>query len=141
MFHVPCLALLIAVMAGGAQPAIPDTPAGRTLKAWLEAFNSGDRGQMGAYYRTYEPDKSADNVMPFRDATGGFELLEIMRSEPLGVEFLVKERRGETRAIGKLEVKHAEPAKVTSSCYVRFRREHRRRISISSLMLLLALVY
>ncbi|MGA7894309.1 MAG: hypothetical protein WCA49_13900, partial [Candidatus Sulfotelmatobacter sp.] len=29
-----------------AQPAVPDTPAGRTFKAWLEAFNSGDRGQI-----------------------------------------------------------------------------------------------
>jgi len=27
----------------GAPPTIPDTPAGRTFKAWLEAFNSGDR--------------------------------------------------------------------------------------------------
>jgi len=95
------------------QPTIPETPAGLTLSAWLEAFNSGDRGQMSAYYRKYEPDKSADSVMPFRDATGGFDLLEIERGEPLRLEFLVKERHSETKAIGKLEVKDAEPTKVS----------------------------
>ena len=112
-FHLSWLALVFALITGSVQPTIPETPAGLTLSAWLEAFNSGDRGQMDAYYRKYEPDKSADSVMPFRDATGGFDLLEIERGEPLRLEFLVKERHSETKAIGKLEVKDAEPTKVS----------------------------
>ena len=71
MFHLSWLALVFALITGSVQPTIPETPAGLTLSAWLEAFNSGDRGQMNPYYRKYEPDKSADSVMPFRDATGG----------------------------------------------------------------------
>src|SRR5207244_6298671 len=58
--------------------------------------------------------KSLDNEMQFRGMTGGFDLLQIMKSEPLHLEFLVKERRSETKGIGKLDVKEGEPATVAS---------------------------
>jgi hypothetical protein len=97
-----------------APPAIPDTPAGRTYKAWLEAFNSGDRAQLDAYLHKYDPGKSLDNEMQFRGMTGGFDLLQIVKSEPLHLEFLVKERLSETTGFGKLEVKDGDPAQVAS---------------------------
>src|SRR5439155_13626881 len=97
----------------GAQATIPDTPVGRTFKAWLESFNSRERALMDAYIRKFEPSKSVENEMQFRNMTGGFELLEVVKSEPLHLEFLVKERHSETRAIGKLDVKDGEPAVVT----------------------------
>src|SRR5213079_3246782 len=97
-----------------APPAIPDTPAGRTFKAWLEAFNSGDRAQLDAYFHKYDPGKPVDQEMHFRGMTGGFDLLQILKSEPLRLEFLVKEHRSETTAIGKLEVKDGDPAQVAS---------------------------
>jgi retinol-binding protein 3 len=109
----PVLVLLVTGLAAGAQPAIPDTPAGRALQAWLEAFNSGDQQQMEAYSHKYEPNHSAEEMMSFRNQTGGFELLEILKSERLQLEFLVKERNSETRAVGNLEVKDGEPAVVT----------------------------
>jgi retinol-binding protein 3 len=96
------------------QVNIPNTPAGRALKAWLEAFNSGDRAQMDAYYQKYQPDKSAESIMPFRDMTGGFELIGIEKSERLQIQFRVKERNSETTAIGKLDVKDGQPPLVTS---------------------------
>ena len=96
----------------GPQPAIPETPAGHTFKAWLTAFNSGDRARFDAYLHKYDPAKSLDNEMQFRGMTGGFDLLQIVKSEPLHLEFLVKERRGETQAIGKLDVKEGDPAQV-----------------------------
>jgi hypothetical protein len=125
MFHRSCLILLLLLATtwaqqtvpashSMAQPVIPDTPAGRTLKAWLEAFNSGDRGQIDAYDRKYDPSKSADDEMGFRSMTGGFQLVEIVKSEPLHVEFLVKERNSQNRAIGKMDVKAGEPATVAS---------------------------
>ena len=52
--------------------------------------------------------------MQFRSMTGGFVLLQIMKSEPLRLEFLVKERVSETRAIGKFDVKPGDPAMVAS---------------------------
>jgi hypothetical protein len=123
MFSRSCLTLLLALAAAFAQqtapqpqaaapPAIPETPAGRTLKAWLDAFNSGDRAQLDAYLHKYDPGKPVDREMEFRGMTGGFDLLQIVKSEPLHLEFLVKERRGDTKAIGKLDVKEGDPAVV-----------------------------
>ena len=102
----------ISQTSAPAPPTIPDTPAGHTLKAWLEAFNSGDRAQLDAYLHKYDPGKPVDREMEFRGMTGGFDLLQIIKSEPLHLEFLVKERRSETKAIGKLDVKEGDPAVV-----------------------------
>jgi hypothetical protein len=125
MFYRLCLALVLGLASAWAQqappdtkvaekPNVPNTPAGRTFKAWLEAFNSGDRTSVGAYCNKYEPSKSVEDEMRFRGMTGGFDLLEIVKSEKLRLEVLVKERRSETKAIGKLDVKDGEPAEVMS---------------------------
>jgi len=91
-----------ATQAG--QAAVPDTPAGRVLRTWLDAFNSGDAARMDVYYQRYEPDKSAEAQMPFRNEVGGFDLLSIEKSQPSHVEFLVKERKGERRAFGAFDL-------------------------------------
>jgi hypothetical protein len=114
MFYRAYCFLVLGMALMLAQPAIPNTPAGRTFQAWLEAFNSGDRARFEAYYQKYEPGKSSEMMLSFRDTTGGFELLGIEQSEPLRLVFRVKERHSETTAIGKLEVKDGEPAMVAS---------------------------
>ena len=107
------LALLCLTFSLAAQtPTMPDTPAGRTLQAWLDAFNSGDRGRLDAYLTKYEPTKSVDSELDFRNQTGGFELVRIGNSDRLRVEFQVKEKTGPTNAVGKMEVKDADPAVV-----------------------------
>jgi retinol-binding protein 3 len=97
-------------------PAIPDTPAGRALQAWLDAFNSGDRGRLESYITKYEPAKSVDSELSFRNQTGGFELIKISNSDRLRIEFQVKEKASPTNAVGRIEVMDADPAVV-----VRFR--------------------
>lgn len=111
--RLACCVLLVALRVASANEAIPQTPAGSTLAAWLEAFNSGDRDQLDGYYKTYDPSKKADDVMGFRSRTGGFDLVSIQRNEPLHIEFLVKERAGPTEAFGELEVINTVPARVT----------------------------
>lgn len=109
------ITLVFAAMPGRAQEvAIPDTAAGHTLKAWLAAFNSGDRDTEDKYIKTYDPSKSLDEEMRFRGMTGGFVLTQIVKSEPQRLEFMVKERNGETVAVGKMEVKTGDPAQVAS---------------------------
>jgi retinol-binding protein 3 len=108
------LVLLFAMAAVRAQQNFPETPAGHTLKAWLDAFNSGDRAVEEKYLHTYDPNRSLDQEMEFRGMTGGFVLLQIIKSEPQRVEFMVKERNSETIAIGKMEVKPGEPAMVAN---------------------------
>jgi retinol-binding protein 3 len=108
---VPIL-LLAAVPAWPQSPVIPDTPAGHTLHAWLDAFNSGDRARIQAFAAKYWPSQSGDETVAFRNRTGGFDLLGVDRSDRLHIEFRVKERASPTVAVGKLEVKDGDPAGV-----------------------------
>lgn len=93
---------------------IPDTPSGHTLRAWLEAFNSADLARIQAYVSKYEPMQQANQMMEFRQQTGGFQLLAIDKSDRLHIDFRVKEEANPTNAMGSLEVKDADPAVVVS---------------------------
>jgi hypothetical protein len=115
---VLALVMILAIPpAHSQQENIPDTPAGQVLAAWLEAFNSGDRSRIGAYQQKYEPASGLplDTVMSFRASTGGFELVGIRKSEPLYLEFLVKERASDTRAVGRFVLTGSAPPKVETS--------------------------
>src|SRR5258708_7244060 len=110
--------LLLIVMACAcaqpqAAPAIPDTAAGRTLRVWLDAFNSGDRTKIEAYHARYEPAGSVDQTISFREQTGGFDLLAIEKSERLHIEFRVKEKGSPTVALGKIDVNDSDPPVVS----------------------------
>lgn len=107
------VAMCVAICGFG-QTASPNTPAGRTLRGWLEAFNSGDRSKMEAYVKTIYPTESVDEMLSFRQQTGGFDLTRIESSEPLKVRFRVKERDGPTTALGSLIVKNGQPPTVES---------------------------
>src|SRR6266852_5614884 len=104
--------LLVVVGSGLAQANIPDTPAGHTLQAWLDAFNSGDRAKIETYVNTVDRSQSVDGMILFRNQTGGFELLSIESSEPLHIRFRVKEKGGPTTALGNLLVKDGQPPTV-----------------------------
>ena len=121
-----CAALsstLIGVMALRAQAvpkqqssvAIPATPAGRVLQAWLDAFNSGDSARISAYCKTYQPQLLVDNQIAFRKQTGGFDLLSIEASQPTHIEYMVRERNSATTAFGSIDLAAGEPVKVASS--------------------------
>lgn len=111
------LCKLIALLAlgvghGMAQITIPDTPAGHTLKTWLDTFNSGERTSMEAYIKNVDHSENADGMIAFRNQTGGFDLLSIESSEPLHIRFRVKEKGSETTALGNLVVKDGQPPTV-----------------------------
>jgi hypothetical protein len=128
MFYRLCLALALTASACSQQPkppeakvaetkvaeksSIPDTPAGRTFKAWLDAFNTGDRATMEAYYKKYDPSKTVDDELQFREMTGGFDLLQVLKSDMDRIEVLVKERHSETRGVGNVSVKEVKDGDV-----------------------------
>src|SRR5882762_8777417 len=114
MLRVLPIMLFVAACAWSQPPAIPDTPAGHTLQAWFDSFNSGDRARIQAYLTKYEPTKPLDATVGFREQTGGFELLGIDKSDRLHIEFRVKEKASPTNALGKIEVKDADPGEVVS---------------------------
>jgi Peptidase family S41/N-terminal domain of Peptidase_S41 in eukaryotic IRBP len=109
------MAPVLGPNAASADVMIPDTPAGRTMSAWLDAFNSGDRTRLEDYYKKYDPEKHADDIMDFRARVGGFELLSIEKSAPLRIVLLLKEKNSDMRALAKLQVSASDPPRVTSS--------------------------
>lgn len=103
---------LLAAGCALAQTTIPDTPAGRTLRAWLDAFNSGDRAKIETYVKTIDPSESIDGMISFHNQTGGFELLSIESSEPTHIRFRVKEKGSSTIGLGNILVKDGRPPTV-----------------------------
>jgi hypothetical protein len=96
------------------QVMAPNTPAGHVLGAWLDAFDSGDSARIAAFYRSHDPDRSAPGDMSFRDETGGFDLVSVLKSEPQVTVFLLKERKSETRARGRLVIGSGPAGSVTA---------------------------
>jgi D-alanyl-D-alanine carboxypeptidase len=103
--------LLGLALLHGAEPVSPDSRAGAVLRAWLDAFNSGDRARLRAYFDKYEPDHKDrfERTLDFRSQTGGFDLIRIEKSEPLHLEALVKEREGSNFARLDLDVTDSNP--------------------------------
>ncbi len=112
------LASVLAVAPLGAQttrpPALPNTPAGRVLHAWLEANNSGDSTRLAAYARRYQPGIPAGWEPVPRDSLRRYDLLSVERSEPRRVEFTVQEQGSTRTAYGVLAVSAGEPVRVTA---------------------------
>jgi retinol-binding protein 3 len=104
--------LFVGAGCGLAQVTVPDTPAGHTLRAWLDAFNSNDRASIETYVKTVDQSQSVDGMISFRAQTGGFDLLSIESSEPLHIRFRVTEKGGPTVALGNLLVKDGQPPTV-----------------------------
>lgn len=95
-------------------PALPDTPAGRVLRAWLDAFDSADSARYDAYVRRYDPSDDVQGTLELRDGTGGFDLLTLERSAPRHLEYTIRERRRPLVVYGILDVTDSEPVRVSS---------------------------
>jgi CubicO group peptidase (beta-lactamase class C family) len=106
-----------------APPAIPDTPAGRVLAAWLAAFNSGDRAQVEAFGKTYRfaiPGMESfpvDATLNWRHMTGGFTLLRIEHSEPLSITTLLAENDSDIIGRDMLTVSADDPRTVIGTTF------------------------
>ena len=93
-------------------PPIPDTPAGRALRAYLDALKSGDAAQIEAYHKKYDHVGKPADTLAFSKMTGGFDFIGLDKSEPLEIGFRVKERLSQRTAAGRLKVKDANSSEV-----------------------------
>ncbi len=112
------LAALVCVLGGAAHadapvPGIPDTPPGRALAAWLDAFNSGDRARKEAFNTTYSWGSDLDRDMRWRAETGGYDLLDIYTNDRTHVLFRLKARVNGGEEIGTIKVSATEPRFLT----------------------------
>lgn len=112
-----CLGLVVFIAAvmpidARAETSAPDTPAGRTLRAFLDAFNSGDHSRIAAYVKEYDPENNADRLSSFSSQTGGFTLVSIVHSTPDKLSFLVHGRGDNIDAYGTLQLAGTTPPRV-----------------------------
>ena len=109
-----CFVFVVAILPLGARAdvSIPDTPAGRTLRAFLDAFNSGEHDRIAAYVKAYDPENSADHLTSFSSQTGGFTLVSIVNSTPDKLSFLVHGRGDNIDAYGVLQLASTTPPRV-----------------------------
>jgi hypothetical protein len=100
------LILAKAVLSTSAQSAPQDLPAAQQFRAWLVAFNSGNRATLLHYLERNRPDSVAplDDELDFRSQTGGFELKKIETSTAASFTAVVKERDSEQFARLEMEV-------------------------------------
>jgi hypothetical protein len=105
----------LAAQATPTTVAVPNTPAGSVIRAWLDAFASGDTVKILDYYRRYQPDRIAAQTVNFRLGSGGFDVLSIERSEPRHIELVVRERNTPQTGYGIVDLAPTDPIRVTSS--------------------------
>jgi CubicO group peptidase (beta-lactamase class C family) len=92
-----------------------DTPAVQRLKAWLDAFNSGDRARLLRFMEEQAPGRVSwvDADLAFRNLTGGFELKKIVEATPTRVVALLDERDSDRFTQLTFEVDAAPPHPMT----------------------------
>jgi CubicO group peptidase (beta-lactamase class C family) len=88
-------------------------PPYRQLAAWLEAFNSGDRERLAQYLMANYPSANLDQLMNFRERSGGFEIRKLEQAAPESLVGLVQERNSDQFGRFTLVVEAAEPHKIT----------------------------
>jgi D-alanyl-D-alanine carboxypeptidase len=114
--RVIALILYGSVTVASAQPAVPTTPAGRVLTAWLSAFNSGDAAALKAFDAAHRPDAPPGGLSErLRANTGGFTLVRIEKSTPTAIVALLEEVDPRRLARLELEVTDATTPVVVSS--------------------------
>jgi hypothetical protein len=106
------LVLPSASLRARADVTPPDTPAGHTLRAFLEAFNSADHDRIAAYVKEYDPENNVDGLTGFSNQTGGFTLVSILHSTPDRLTFLVHGRADNMDAFGVLQLSGTAPPQV-----------------------------
>jgi retinol-binding protein 3 len=111
-FCKTALLVLVVTAYALADVSIPDTPAGQTLKAFFDAFNSGDHDRIVAYVKEYDPENNVDGLTSFSNQTGGFTLVSIKQSTPEKLTFMVHGRGDNVDAYGVLQLANAAPPRV-----------------------------
>ena len=86
----------------------------RQFRAWLSAFNAGDRAKYEAFLREQFPSRTArlDGDMDFLLRTGGFDLRKVENATATTVTCLVLERAWEQVARVIVEVEAAPPHRI-----------------------------
>jgi D-alanyl-D-alanine carboxypeptidase len=98
-----------------AQNADAPPAAERQARAWLTAFDSGDKATFLDFLKKYRPADAEhiDDLMGFEAQTGGFELIKLEESTPTHFKALLQEKKSDQFARLEVEVEPDETHKIT----------------------------
>lgn len=99
------------------QVSPPDTPAGKRLGEWLQAFNRGERAGLEKFFATAfvkENPGQAERSLGMRQQTGGFDLQKVEKSDAASITALLKARATGRLVRLELEVEAAEPHRIAA---------------------------
>jgi retinol-binding protein 3 len=96
-------------------PALPSTPVGIVVKAWYDAYGSGDTARVTEFYRKYQPERVERNTVQYRTASGGFDILSIERAEPRHMEFVARERNTPQTFYAIVDLAPGDPPRIATS--------------------------
>jgi hypothetical protein len=108
-------ALSLSLLAQSKETAtLPDTPVGRTLGAFLKAFNSGDLETMKRFHRERGGDEeNADKDMNFYKQSGGLSLHSVKRTSEHELEVLLQAKQDGQWLSFTMSVDAAAPHAIT----------------------------
>ncbi|MEP7274140.1 MAG: serine hydrolase domain-containing protein, partial [Acidobacteriota bacterium] len=93
-----------------APTALPNTPAGRTLRAFLDAFNTGEIEALRRFHREHGGDEAyAEKDLGFFKESGGLKVHRITRSSDYEIEILAQSMRGDAWFKFSIAVEKAPP--------------------------------
>src|SRR5690349_16617486 len=105
------LAVLFALfpVVSFADVAVPDTPAGKALSAFLDAVNSGDRTRQESFLEAWPSRLSVNDIDEWKEVSGGYDLLEVRSSDPTNVFFRIRQKIRGVEEAGRLQVSAESP--------------------------------
>ena len=89
---------------------LPATPAGNALASLLRAANAGDSAAVAELLGAYTPQELR---LPLPHTSGEARVVEVLRSEPLRIEYVVESRGSGARYVGAIAVADSASARIT----------------------------
>src|SRR5216110_3253222 len=83
------LATLCATALAGEQTA-PNTVAGKVLTGFMEVLNGDDEARLRDFRVKHGWPGTVEDDLAFREMTGGIDLVDVLKSEPLLIHFVVR---------------------------------------------------
>lgn len=109
------LAMLLISVSASAATAAPSTPAGTMLQRWLAAFNSNDQAQVEAFRSRHGGQESVEEMMGYRDFSGGLELVRVDARTPTALTATLRERdAGLAEVVLELSLHPEQPERIDS---------------------------
>ena len=107
------LVVLCSCISAFAGTSVPETPAGKALGSYLDAFNSADLKKLTAFKDAYDAQWFPDYVLKRREAIGTVTLVDIEKSEPRQLVVLLQVDKSKAVARWEFALDDKDPPHLT----------------------------